>query len=93
MLITGSAVKAPLVTHQSNKLKYKEELFHDIVQNRLDRIATKKELLEAVSLIVDRDPHCPKPPKSYNSKTEIYSWLIDNLQTYFNFLDQEWLIK
>ena len=86
-LITGKAVKAPTVTHQCNKLEYRIKLFNDLCEKKLGRSPTKEDLLHVIEMIKANDPNCPKPPRRSQSKSEIFTWIIDNLNTYFVFLD------
>ena len=87
-LITGKAVKAPLTTHQNAKREYKMQLFDRMCRERLGSQPSKENLIEVIDLIKEVDPNCPKPPTRSQSKSKIYEWIIDNLQTYFVYLDQ-----
>lgn len=46
----------------------------------------KEVLIKTTNCIKSADPNCPKPPTEEKSKTQIYEWIIDNLQNYYNFL-------
>ena len=86
--ITGKPGSAPLTTHQHRKYEFKTQLFQTMCEQRLGGPPNKENLLEILEIIKKADPNCPHPPKASQSKGEIYSWIIDNLQTYFVLLDQ-----
>ena len=85
-LIRGMPVKMQS-THRKNKREYKEALFNKMCNERLGGPPSKRNLVEVISLIKEKDPDCPNPPGKRCSKKKMYDWVVDNMNSYFVFLD------
>lgn len=71
------------------KRQFKEDLLEKICLKRFKKSKpTKKNLLDLISLIKQKDYYCPNRPDKNKSKTSLYNWLIDNLKSYFVILDK-----
>ena len=83
--ITGLPVKLPTARHQQNKRKYKEEVFAELCMKR--KISMKKcEFLKLIKEIKSKCKCCPKSPTAKHSKQTIYDWLVDNINSYYQFI-------
>lgn len=86
MRIVGSPVKKPSI-HKKDKRAYKESLFVSMCMEKLDHPPTKNDLVFLVNKIKEIDPDCPNPPGKRCSKKKIYDWLVENMNSYYVFLD------
>ena len=84
-IITGKPVKGQYPTNY-NKMK-KQKLFDDICFEKLRGKPSKYYLLQIVHFIKEIDPNCDFDPGKKTPKSEIYDWIIENLEKYFVIID------
>lgn len=65
----------------------KRQLFDNICIEKLHGKPTKYYLLQIVYFIKEIDPNCDFDPGKKTPKSEIYDWIIDNLDKYFVIID------
>ena len=84
-LITGKPINIP--KRSVYNLEKRKKLFDDMCLQRLGRKALKCDLLEIINFIRQNDPLCYYEPNKQTKKSEIYDWIIENLDKYFVVID------
>ena len=59
---------------------------HEICEKMYKNPPSKNNFLEFVNFIKEKDPDCPNPPGKRSSKTRIYRWLVENINSYYAYL-------
>lgn len=69
------------------KYEYKEKLFQNLCMKKLGHYPNKKELLEIMRIITDKDNNCENPPNKNDSKKIIYDWIVNHINLNLLLLD------
>ncbi len=84
-LITGKPVNLP--NHTTISKNKKKQIFDDMCIKKLGQKPTKYRLYEIVKFIQESDETCDYYPNKKTKKSEIYDWIVDNLDRYFVIID------